>query len=261
MPRQVAIAALAALLVLSSSTAWAYTCAGKADGEWCHFNEIWICDGGVNVFIDGCLYGCNEGDGPDADCSPKPCSGYCCTKSNGQWCHNDEVWICSGGENTFADPCIWGCTEGTGPNASCSPPPCSGYCCGKSDGEWCHNDEIWICDNEEDVFIDGCLYGCDEGDGPNGDCSPKPCSGYCCGKADGEWCHNGEIWICDDQEGVFADPCLYGCNEGDGPDGDCAPNPCSGYCCDKSDGEWCHNDEIWICDDQEGVFADPCLYG
>ena len=260
MLKLLATVAATLLLALTPASARAFTCAGKADGEWCHNNEIWICDNGQVMFIDGCLYGCNQGDGPDADCSPPPCNGFCCYKNDGQYCNGGTLVTCVSEGAMWQEGCSYGCVS-SGGNSYCAAPPCNGYCCGKADGEWCHNDELWICDNEEDVFADPCFYGCNEGDGPDADCAPKPCDGYCCGKADGEWCHNDELWICDNEEDVFADPCFYGCNEGDGPDADCAPKPCDGYCCGKADGEWCHNNEIWICDDGEDVFADPCLGG
>jgi len=246
MKRLIAPVALAAFLILAPATVSAYSCAGKADGQWCHNNEIWICDGGEPVFTDPCLWGCDQGAGPNASCSPKPCTGFCCGKADGEWCVNGNIWICDNDVDVFIDTCLWGCKEGAGPNADCAPKPCTGYCCGKADGQWCHNEEIWICDNQEDVFIDPCLWGCDEGDGPNGTCAPKPCEGFCCGKADGQWCHNNEILICDSDEDVFADPCLGGCEEGEGPDASCLPPP--GFCMDKEDGTWCDGDTVRTCD-------------
>lgn len=331
---------LAAGLLVGPSMAQAYSCAGK-DGEYCHANEIYICDSGELVFIDGCLYGCNEGDGPNANCSPPP---FCKGKANGKWCNGNKLTTCSGGSMTNETNCANGC-GGSGPSAYCK----SGFCAAKSDGEWCKSNEIYICDNGELVFIDGCLYGCQEGTGPNANCSPKPfckgkangkwcdgnklitCSGgsqtnqkncangcggsgpnaycksgFCATKADGEWCHADEIYICDNGELMFIDGCLYGCQEGTGPDANCSPKPtfctgkanggwcdgdklvnCSngliskeqncqygcqgsgpgaackqgGYCAGKADGEWCHAGEIYICDGGEDIFIDPCLSG
>ena len=260
MKTYIVLVALATSLVLAPPPAQAFTCAGKADGQWCHYNKIWICVDGQDVFQDPCLYGCVEGTGPNANCSPPPCTGFCCGKNNGKYCNGNKLVTCTNQATASQQTCTYGCVS-AGSNSYCAAPPCSGFCCGKADGEWCHNNEILICDDDEDVFADPCLYGCNEGAGPSADCYPKPCDGYCCGKADGEWCHNDEILICDDDEDVFADPCLYGCNEGDGPDADCSPKPCSGYCCGKADGQWCHNGEIWICDDDEDVFIDPCLGG
>ena len=209
-------------------------CAGKSDGEWCHNNEMYICDNDEVAFIDGCLYGCNEGDGPDADCSPAP--DFCNGKSSGKWCKNDKLVTCSGGVTTSKQSCQYGCA-GNGPNAYCQS---GGYCAGKSDGEWCHNNEMYICDNEEVAFIDGCLYGCNEGDGPDADCTPKdPPTGHCADKADGEWCHNNDIYICISGETTFVDDCLSGCDEGTGPDAECSGGA---FCDGKQNGYWCNQD-------------------
>ena len=260
MSKQAVFIVLATVFALSPAPAQAWSCADKADGQWCHNNEIWICDNGGAVFTDPCLYGCSEGAGPNATCSPPPCTGFCCGKSNGKYCNGNTLTTCTGQATTNTKTCSDGCVS-NGSSSYCAAAPCSGYCCGKADGEWCHNNDLWICDNDADVFVDDCLYGCNEGAGPDANCAPKPCDGYCCGKANGEWCHGGEIFICQNEEDLFADPCLYGCTEGDGPDADCAPKPCSGYCCDKEDGEWCHLGEILICVGDEDVFADPCLGG
>ena len=41
-------------------------------------------------------------------------------------------------------------------------PPPTGFCAGKGDGQYCKGGNVAICDNQELVLVDDCLWGCTE---------------------------------------------------------------------------------------------------
>ena len=196
------------------------------------------------MFIDPCINGCTDGTGTgDASCNPF------------DWCGDGT---CKGDETCGGCP------------ADCGECPPTGFCVGKTDGQYCKSGEIYICDSQELVFIDPCVNGCSDGTG-SGDatCGPGQPGSFCTQKADGAWCDGADVAVsCVDGAIGASTWCDNGCQQGAPGEAKCKspdqpPPPPEGFCGSRADGYWCdfESGALVLCADGVIAGGGPCPQG
>ncbi len=159
---------------------------------------------------DGCL-----SQGSNSKCDTPDCTGFCCTRTDGVWCHNNLLWACKDGVGLGGTPCAAGCDEGAGPNASCQAPDAvdPDFCIGKA-GYYCYQQNTVVyCKNHQVSGLEQCLSGCDQDSAmAAAACVYEVPNLFCADHADGAWCNGSSgVTICQGGTAMEHVPCPSGC--------------------------------------------------
>ncbi len=245
------------LLCGAASPAAAFTCVGKALGNYCDGKTLVTCAYGEVANEIYCPGGCLA-QGSNSKCDDPPCTNFCCGKTLGNYCNGKTLVTCAYDEVANEIYCPGGCVPG-GTDVQCADPPCNNFCCGKALGNYCDGKTLVTCAYDEVANEIDCPDGCIAAGG-NSQCGDSPCTNFCCGKALGNYCDGKTLVTCAYDEVSNELYCPGGCIPA-GSNSTCGEAPCTGYCCGKADGEWCHNNLLWACDDEECTSALPCPNG
>jgi MYXO-CTERM domain-containing protein len=247
------------------SMAYAGFCDGKMNGLWCNGDDLVNCSNGSTTSSQKCDCGCKSMPLGTADKCESCGSGFCSGKMNGLWCNGDDLVNCSNGSTTSSQDCDCGCESmPLGVNDQCK--GCGDpFCNGKASGLWCKGDDLVNCSNGSITSSQHCDHGCvSMPAGTNDKCGdePKP-TGFCSDKANGLWCKGDDLVDCQYGEIQSKNGCQYGCiSMPSGQSDQCGepPQP-TGFCSDKSNGDWCDGDDLVQCSSGETKSKTGCEFG
>jgi len=236
-------------------------CDQVADGAWCEGDDLVTCQGGVEAVRITCPNGCfSVAAGLPGACQNVE-APFCDNKADGDWCDGDNLISCAGGLAATWVTCELGCLN-TGPD---EPDKCdvqsTGFCSGKSDGQWCDGKSLVTCAGNLVATWVTCPDGCvTAGAGAHYCDDPQP-TGFCAGKANGKWCNGDDLVTCTDDEIANQVDCENGCQSM--PSG--VPDECKtseeGFCVGKMNGDWCMGDDVVTCKNDAIANQVFCQYG
>ena len=227
-------------------------CSGKADGAWCSGSDLLQCKGGSVSSSQSCPNGCQSNSAGVADAC-KAASGPCSGKTDGTWCSGSDLLQCKGGSVSSSQSCPNGCqSNSAGVADACK--AASGPCSGKTDGAWCSGSDLLQCKGGSVSSSQSCPNGCQSNSAGVADAckagsNPQP-TGFCAGKADGDYCDSQTLTTCKGQAVGATNVCKAGCQVNPPGQSDACkaegPTP-TGVCAGKADGNWCNGNALVTC--------------
>ena len=139
-------------------------CSGKADGPWCDADTLVTCQSGKEAGSTFCEFGClPQPEGVADKCGAPPVvEGFCAGKTDGLWCNQQELVVCSGGTQASQTTCEFGCLpQPPGVDDKCATPPgAPDFCATKADGHWCDGASLTLCEGGLTGSAIACPFGC-----------------------------------------------------------------------------------------------------